>query len=213
MKRALTYDNIINQEFDLIPFKGEWEKAFGKPAYGNVWFVWGDSGSGKSGFIVQLIKELAHFGNKIIYNALEEYQTKSYKDRMLRYNMVEVRSHLLTIKEQLPELSVRLRKRNSASIVVIDSIQFLNANKKQLKAFFEEFKHKTIIIVSQAERGKERGSLAVDANFEAYMKIYIDKYVAYFKGREEVPTDGGEFVIWRIGAEKLGYKVAQKDKI
>lgn len=206
MKRGLTYDNIINQAFDLVPFEGEWAKAFGRPAYGNVWFVWGDSGSGKSSFIMQLIKELARMGNKVVYNALEEYQTKSYRDRLLKYNMAAVSTNFLTIKEQLPELSVRLKKRNSASVVIIDSIQFLDTTKKQLKAFFESFKHKTIIIVSQAERGKERGALAVDANFEAYMKIYIDKYVAYFKGREEVPADGGEFVIWQEGVEKLGLR-------
>lgn len=206
MKRGLTYDNIINQAFDLIPFEGAWAKAFGQPAYGHVWFVWGDSGSGKSSFMMQLIKELARMGNKVVYNALEEYMTKSFRDRMIRYDMISVGNSLLTVKEQLDELTVRLKKRNSAKIVIIDSIQSLNATKKELKAFFESFKHKTIIIVSQAERGKERGALAVDANFEAYMKIYIDKYVAYFKGREEVPMDGGEFVIWQEGVEKLGLR-------
>jgi archaellum biogenesis ATPase FlaH len=207
MQRAQSHDNIITQTFNIVPFEDDWRKAFGNPAYGRVWFIWGDSGSGKSSFAMQLFKQFCLFGNKCLYNTLEEFQTKSFQDRIKTFNMVEVRKSYNVVKEQIPDLAVRLRRERSADVIFIDSPQYLRIRKEKLMDFLEEFSHKTIVFVSQSENGKERGQLATDIHFEAYMKIYIDKYVAYFKGREKVPDDGtGEFVSYPEMAEKLGYK-------
>lgn len=206
MKRALTYDNLISQKFDLIPFEGEWQSAFGKPAYGGVWFIWGDSGSGKSSFVMQLMRQFCLFEKTVLYNALEEYQTKSFNNRLSRFNMGEVKKYWKVINEQPDALNVRLGKKRRADILIIDSIQYFRISKAKLLKFFEDHKDITLIVVSQSESGKERGGIATDAHFAGYMKIYVDKHVAYFKGREEVPKDGGVFVSYPEMAEKLGFK-------
>lgn len=206
MKKALSYNEIKKQEFEIIPFTGDWQKLLGNPAYGGVWFIWADSGNGKSSFVMQLVKQFCLFGKKVIYNALEEYQTKSFRDRLDMWNMGEVKSNWGVVKEQIEAMEIRAAKKRSADIIVIDSIQYLRCRKERLLDFFEANNDKTIIVVSQSTGGRERGKLAEDVNFDADIKVYVDKYVAYMKGRETPPKGGGEYEVHPEMAERLGYK-------
>ena len=43
-----------------IPFTGAWADAFGNPERKGVWFVWVQSGNGKTSFIMQLSLSLIH---------------------------------------------------------------------------------------------------------------------------------------------------------
>ena len=61
IKRALTIQNILEKQYKLFEFDGVWESAFSKPETSGVWFVWGNSGNGKTSFILQLIKYLTNF--------------------------------------------------------------------------------------------------------------------------------------------------------
>ena len=63
LKRALTVQNILDKKYKLIDFTGAWYDAFKKPEMTGVWFIWGNSGNGKTSFVIQLIKELAKFDN------------------------------------------------------------------------------------------------------------------------------------------------------
>lgn len=71
LQRALTVDNVLAKKYKLIDFTGEWYEAFDKPEMGGVWFVWGNSGNGKTSFIIQMIKELSKF-DKVLVNSREE---------------------------------------------------------------------------------------------------------------------------------------------
>lgn len=59
--RALTVKEVLKQKKRTFAFKGEWKEAFGEPERTGVWFIWGNSGNGKSSFVMQLCKYLCEF--------------------------------------------------------------------------------------------------------------------------------------------------------
>lgn len=59
MRRALNVRDILNKKYDVFPFEGKWKDAFDTPEVRGCWFVWGNSGNGKTSFVMQLCKELA----------------------------------------------------------------------------------------------------------------------------------------------------------
>ena len=71
MAKTLGVEQFLQSRKKVMPFEGEWRAAFGCPAYSGTWIVWGMSGSGKTRFALQLIKELTKFG-RCAYDSLEE---------------------------------------------------------------------------------------------------------------------------------------------
>ena len=61
MKRALTVNEVLKEKKTTFDFEGQWREAFGEPERTGVWFIWGNSGNGKSSFTMQLCKELSRF--------------------------------------------------------------------------------------------------------------------------------------------------------
>lgn len=91
-----------------------------------MWLIWGDSGSGKTTFTLQLCKYLAGFG-RVAYDSLEQGLSLSLQRAWERVDMAEAGSNIILLnKEELPELRARLSKRKSPEIVVIDSLQYLD---------------------------------------------------------------------------------------
>ena len=54
MGRALTVTDILKVKHEGLKFSGAWADAFGEPERRGVWFIWGQSGSGKTSFTMQL---------------------------------------------------------------------------------------------------------------------------------------------------------------
>lgn len=131
MGRAKSVSELLATKVETFPFKGEWYDAFGEPERKGVWLVWGNSGNGKTTFVVQLCKYLCQF-ERVIYNSLEEGASLTMKNTLVRCGMLEVnRRFLLLDNEPIDELSERLLRRKSPGIVVIDSFQYTQMNYKQ----------------------------------------------------------------------------------
>ena len=209
MKRALTVNNILNKKRRYIKWgaeASEFEAAFGKPESCGVWFVWAKSGNGKSSFIMRLIKALAPNG-AIIYNAKEEGDSDSFRKKLLEHKINQMKQKVLFVQEDMPELEARLDKRNSAKIVVIDSVQYVDLSYKEYKRIKEKYPDKIFILVSHEEGKMPAGRSAVKMQFDAYMKIRVEGYKAFCKGRE-IGSNGGVFTIWEDGAKKYWGEVA-----
>ena len=56
MKRAYSPTEVQQMNIPSFPFEGKWEAAFGHPDRTGVWIIWGESGNGKSSFVMQLGK-------------------------------------------------------------------------------------------------------------------------------------------------------------
>lgn len=197
MEKALTIDNILNKKYKLFDFTGEWEEAFSKPERRGVWFIWGNSGNGKTRFTMQLAKYLTEFG-RVLYNSLEEGSSHTIRKAFEEVGMREVKKRMLLVSEPLAKLNERLKKQRCANVIIIDSFQYCQISYKQYIAFKEEHKDKLIIFVSHADGKQPAGRAAKSVMYDATLKIWVEGFKAFSKGR--YIGSKGQFTIWEDGA-------------
>ena len=154
-KKKFTFDRnakgvreLLSMKFDVMQFDGPWYEAFGTPERRGVWIIWGNSGSGKTSFALQLCKYLCRFG-RVAYDSMEEGACRTMQDAIRRTGMMEVNKRFLLIdNESMEELSIRLRRQKSPDIVVIDSFQYTRMTYRQYIDFKEQHKRKLLIFIS-----------------------------------------------------------------
>ncbi len=180
-----------------MDFTDNWKESFGVPEQSGVWLIWGNSGNGKTRFSLQLAKQLAKFG-RVVYNSLEEGASLSLQKAIIETRMNEVANNFSVLdRESLDDLKIRLHKRRSPDIILIDSYQYTGMNKRQYIALKEEFKNKLFIFISHAEGRQPEGRSAKFVKYDADVKIWVEGYKAFPVTR----FGGGEpFVIWNKGA-------------
>ena len=200
MGRALTVKEVLNKKRQTFPFDGKWADAFGQPERTGVWFIWGRSGNGKTSFVMQLIAELCKY-DRVAFDSMEEGDSLSMRQKLVRHGLSKVgsRFHLLNA-EPMTELKERLARRKSYNIIVIDSFQYTQMSYRDYIQFKEQFKDKLIIFISHAKGSLPRGSAAEGVMYDATLKIWVEGFKAFSKGRFIGPT--GEFTIWDEGAER-----------
>lgn len=200
MKKALTVREVLQKKRQTFPFEGKWADAFGQPERTGVWFIWGRSGNGKTSFVMQLIAELCKY-DRVAFDSLEEGDSLSMRDKLVRAGLTKAgsRLHLLNA-EPISELRVRLQKRKSYNIVIIDSFQYTQLSYKDYICFKEENKDKLIVFISHAKGSSPRGSAAEGVMYDATLKIWVEGFKAFSKGRFIGPT--GQYTIWEEGAAK-----------
>src|SRR5690606_35846598 len=148
LKRALSVDDVLNKKYELFEFEGEWYQAFGKPSRSGVWFIWGNSGNGKTSFVLQLCKELSRFG-RIVLNSLEEGDAHTMQEAFRREGMSAIRRRLILTCESMEDLNNRLMRRKSPEIAIIDSYQYTQMSFREYLGFKERHRTKLLIFVSQ----------------------------------------------------------------
>lgn len=193
MARALSVSEVLKMKKATLPLTGEWAEAFGVPERVGVWIIWGNSGNGKSSFVMQLCKELAKFG-KVAYNSLEEGTSLTMKNTLQRFSMAEVNNKLLLLCESMEELSERLSKRRSPDFVVIDSYQYTQMSYKEYIKLKELHRDKLLIFISHAEGKFPEGRSAKKVMYDASLKVWVEGYRAISKGRFFGPK--GHYIIW-----------------
>lgn len=200
MGRALTVKEVLNKKRQTFPFDGKWADAFGQPERTGVWFIWGRSGNGKTSFVMQLIAELCKY-DRVAFDSMEEGDSLSMRQKLVRHGLSKVgsRFHLLNA-EPMNELRERLSRRKSYNIIVIDSFQYTQMSYRDYIQFKEQFKDKLIIFISHAKGSLPRGSAAEGVMYDATLKIWVEGFKAFSKGRFIGPT--GEFTIWDEGAAR-----------
>jgi hypothetical protein len=199
MKRSYTVTDILNKRYKTFPFDGAWAEAFSQPERRGRWFIWGNSGNGKTSFVMQLCKKLSQY-DTVLYVSLEEGASMTVQKNFTRYKMHECGNRFALVVESMEELKERLRKKKSPSIVVIDSLQYTQMNYTDYIHLKEEFTSKLIILISHARGRLPAGESAQRIQYDADLKIWVEGYKAFSKGR--YIGSKGEFVVWKEGAEK-----------
>lgn len=199
LRRALSVSDVLRMKKETYAFEGAWEAAFGHPERNGVWFVWGNSGNGKTSFMLQLCKELSKFG-RIAYDSLEEGASLTMKNAFMAMGMQDVaRRFVLLDREDMGQLDARLGKRKSPDIVVIDSWQYTKMSYKDYEAFKERHANKLLIFVSQADGNKPLGRTALSVMYDAALKIWVSGFRAHSKGRYF--GSKGYYTIWEERAQ------------
>ena len=109
MKRVKSIRDIVTKKYDIFPFEGKWKEAFSNPECYGVWFIWGNSGNGKTSFVMQLCKELCKY-DRVLFVSLEEGTSLTVKNSLLRFGMMSANGKMGFVKESIQELSARLRQ-------------------------------------------------------------------------------------------------------
>jgi len=205
MRRALTVQNIINKNYKTIQWEGAWYEAFGIPEASGVWFIWGGSGNGKTRFVMQLCKELCKTG-KVMYVSLEEGSGLTFRNAIAESGMAEVGSRLTIVERDtdvdfMDSIVARLKRQRSANAVIIDSFQYTGLSFRQYMSFKQALSNKLVIFTSQADGKQPSGRTAKSVMFDAALKIYVEGYRAFSKGRYIGPN-GGLYTIWEEGADR-----------
>ncbi|MCF0235594.1 MAG: hypothetical protein HUK09_02575 [Bacteroidaceae bacterium] len=198
--RALSAREVLRQKKKTFALEGAWHEAFGTPERCGVWFVWGNSGNGKSSFVMQLCRELCRFDG-VLYNSLEEADSLTMQESLRRHGMAEMgsRFHLLA-GERMDELKVRLLKRRSPNIIVVDSLQYTQMSYRDYIGLKEAFRDKLFIFISHASGKLPSGNAAVKVMYDASLKIWVEGYKAFSKGR--FIGSKGVLTVWQEGAER-----------
>ncbi|WP_297096450.1 hypothetical protein [uncultured Draconibacterium sp.] len=199
LSRAISVSQLESMKFNEIPFEGAWEAMMGRPELGGSWLIWGDSGNGKTRFALQLCKYLALLGYRVAYDSLEEGASVSMKKAFKAVGMSEVKRKVILLdSEPVEDLKIRLRKRRSPEVVVIDSVQYSGLNYRDYTALRKEFKNKLFILISHADGRNPSGRTAKSIRYDAFVKIHVEGYRAFALSR----YGGGQpYTIWKAGAE------------
>jgi len=201
-KRALSVDEILKYKPEVLDFTGRWYDSFGKPELSGCWLIYGGSGNGKTRFVLQLCKYLTRFG-KVTYDSLEEGLSKSFQTGIIAVNMIETGGKFTLLdKEPIPELIERLKKRKSADIVAIDSVQYSGLNKDSAKKLVDMFPKKLFLFISHSEGRVPAGRTANAIKFHANVKLFIEGYMIQHPVSRYAEGICKPFTIWEEGANK-----------
>ena len=199
MARTLSAKQVLTIKFDTIRLGGGWDECVGEIETTGIWFIWGNSGNGKTSAVVSLCKELSAFGN-VLYNSREEGVSLTMQNTLRRYGMGELGSRFQLANMSLQELDEKISQQRSPKFVVLDSFQFMGLTYKDFRAFCEKHKNKMLIFVSRTRGRQPEGRAAISAMYDASCKIWVEGYKAFSKGRFVGTT--GEMTIWDEGAKK-----------
>lgn len=199
MARTLSAKQVLTIKFDTIRLSGGWDECVGEIETTGIWFIWGNSGNGKTSAVVSLCKELSAFG-KVLYNSREEGVSLTMQNTLRRYGMGELGSRFQLANMSLQELDEKISQQRSPKFVVLDSFQFMGLTYKDFRAFCEKHKNKMLIFVSRTRGRQPEGRAAISAMYDASCKIWVEGYKAFSKGRFVGTT--GEMTIWDEGAKK-----------
>lgn len=199
MARAYSASEIQRMRIPRLEWSGEWAEAFGYPERTGMWIVWGGSGNGKSSFAMQLAKELCKHGS-VLYNTREEgIRSLSYANTLRRFRMEEERGRFKSVDLELSELCEMLDRQRSADFVIIDSLQYTGIKYAEYKTLKARYRNKLIVWISHEENARPEGRVGVKVQYDASVKIRVQGYRAYCKGRF-TPSPGAYYTIWAEGA-------------
>ena len=203
VKKAKSITDLYKQNFKTFDFKGVFKDSFGLPETNGSWLIWGESANGKTDLTLQLCKMLSAF-KKVHYNTLEERGRESFRLACIRNNMEACGSKFSYECEDYETLRARLRKKRSAKIVVIDSVQYLRITEAQYKELIREFPDVLFIFVSHAKGTMPKGAVADAIRYDADVKINVKNFVASVQSRF-----GGNkpYTIWEEGARNAELKL------
>jgi len=191
--RSIGITEFLERKFVTYPFEGAWADTFGEPERNMKCIIWGDPGNGKTEFCIQLAKYMAGF-TKVYYNSFEQGVCKTLQDALRRNQMQDVAGRVIFgDQETVEEMTHRLSNKNSPSVCIIDSRDYINLTTAQFKTLIDTFPRKCFILICWQSGGKPRGEYAKQIAYMCDVKIQVRDFAAYPRSRF-----GGnkKFIIW-----------------
>lgn len=172
----------MSLRFDTVRLSEEWDNCIGSVPLTGIWFVWGNSGNGKTSAVVSLCRELAAYG-KVLYNSREEGMSLTMQTTLRRYGIPDLGARFRISDMTIGELDEYIAQPRSPQIIVIDSFQYADFNYRRFRNFCDRHSGKLLIFVSRANGTRPEGRAAVSAMYDASLKLWIEGHTAFSKGR------------------------------
>lgn len=183
LKRAISVEQMYSMKFPIMKFEGVFKASFGQPQLGSSWIIFGNSSNGKTSLAMQLAKYLTNFG-KVIYNSYEEGASMSFQNTIMRNQMRDVSKKFTILDgEPLDHLTIRLKRKRSPNIIIIDSVQHSKITKDQYKLIKSTFPNKLFIYISHARGKSPKGEIADFIRYDSDLKIRVEGFRAFVDGR------------------------------
>lgn len=200
MARKLSARQLLHTSYDTFTPGGGWDGCIGQVQTTGVWFVWGNSGNGKTSTVVSLCRELALGVGKVLYDSREEGFSVTMQRLMRTHGMDKLGARFKVTDMALDELDEELSRPRSPKVAVIDSFQYMGFTYRSFRAFCQRHPGKLLVFVSRADGRRPEGRAAVSAMYDASLKLWVEGYRAFSKGR--YIGDTGEVTIWEEGAAR-----------
>jgi predicted ATP-dependent serine protease len=156
MKRKIYNINTLKEKkFKTLTFSEKYAALFGNPQRNFIAMCYGESGSGKSVFLLQFADYFArHFG-KVLYNSHEEGINQTVVDRINHFDIGAKKlfvGNALTFGDMCEKI-----ERNYYRLVIIDSVKYMGFTFAQLKELRARFAKRQIVVI-MVDFGKTKGS-------------------------------------------------------
>ncbi len=160
MARALNTKNLFDKKFKTFDFDGVWKDTIGEPETTGAWIVYGNEKNGKTWFSLKLAEYLSRF-MKTLYVSAEEGTDKTFVDACERAQLAPTNRNINFIEyESIEELNIRLKKRKSAKVVIIDNVTIYKDELKNgmFRKMLRLHKDKLLIFVAHEDKGEPDGA-------------------------------------------------------
>ncbi|MFD2787970.1 P-loop NTPase family protein [Hymenobacter rubripertinctus] len=182
MSKLISVHELDKKKYKALGLGDEWVPYIGQPETKLRMIVWGDSGQGKTTFVIQLCMELTKIG-KVYYNSAEEGEGSSLQNNMRRNDVAgkcKAGAFMIGDRDSFEKMVSRLAQpRHRIKFVVIDSLQYLKLTEDQYKYLIETFPSLGIIMISWADSsGNPKGQHARAIRYMVDIKTYVKKGLA-----------------------------------
>lgn len=160
MARTLSTRNLFDRKFKTFEFDGVWFDVFENPETTGAWIVYGNEKNGKTWFSLKLAEYLSSFA-KTLYVSAEEGTDLTFVKACERAKLDPTNRNIQFLEyEPIEELNIRLKKRKSAKIVIIDNVTIYKDELKNggFRKMLRLHKDKLLIFVAHEDKGEPDGA-------------------------------------------------------
>lgn len=202
-ERATSTYNFLKKQVERLDWEGKWRHTFGNPPRKGIWYIGGHSGSGKTSFVVQLVKALTDLDMRVrFYNFEEGDESTSLQETCKREGLHGKAGskvqwvHEFIVYDKLKKELESLR----INVAVIDSRKESGMTPKQVLELKRDFPGMLIIIICHVlPNGNPESAADRQVWQAARMKITVDRFRAMNGGRTF-----GEINYYNVWEERAG---------
>ncbi len=177
-KQIYSIKALKEKKFHTLALNPFYTKLMGSPERKFIAICYGESGSGKSVFLLQFADYFANNFGKVLYNSHEEGANQTIQDRINNFN---IESSKLFVADSLAfdDMCEKI-ERNYYRLVIIDSVKYMGFTFSQLKELRIRFakRHLSVIMV---DFGKAKGNpqSGVDLLHASDVKMFFKNGTIY----------------------------------
>ncbi|MDH8700849.1 hypothetical protein M2138_000183 [Dysgonomonadaceae bacterium PH5-43] len=210
-----TNNNILETKHKTMPFTGRWLNSFGEPPVSGSWIIYGTSGSGKTGFAMQLAKYLTNFG-RVLYWTREQGNNMTFQKSWRREKMVECGNKIVAADDEatFEEITKKMVQRKGFDILIVDSLTTLryyieSVNGEDVtkqfgipayERFRKRMKNKLLIWISHEKGGIPDTNVGDYIMKLAELKMRVEGFKVITNSRAGEKMN--DFIIWEKGANE-----------